>query len=74
VLALLAHGLANAAIADRLCIADSTVKSHVAALFSKLGVSSREDAIAVARSSARPGADAVQAQRVGDPRRRRQII
>ena len=44
VLRLLAAGLTNAEIADRLVVSVRTVDSHVAAIFTKLGVSSRQDA------------------------------
>lgn len=48
VLALLAEGLANKAIADRLGISDQTVKFHVAAILGKLGVANRTEAVRVA--------------------------
>jgi two-component system, NarL family, response regulator YdfI len=48
VLALLAEGLANKAIADRLTISDQTVKFHVAAILGKLGVANRTEAVRVA--------------------------
>jgi dTDP-4-amino-4,6-dideoxygalactose transaminase/DNA-binding NarL/FixJ family response regulator len=44
VLSLLALGLANAEIAQRLFLARSTVKSHLTSAFGKLGVSSRREA------------------------------
>jgi two-component system, NarL family, nitrate/nitrite response regulator NarL len=45
VLALLAEGLANRAIADRLGISRHTVKFHVNALLQKLGVTRRTEAV-----------------------------
>jgi DNA-binding NarL/FixJ family response regulator len=48
VLALLALGLPNKAIALRLGISDHTVKFHVSTIFSKLGASSRTEAVMVA--------------------------
>ena len=48
VLELLAEGLANKAIAERLGISDQTVKFHVAAILGKLGVANRTEAVRVA--------------------------
>lgn len=48
VLAMLAEGLANRAIAARLGISEHTVKTHLGALFAKLGVDSRTEAVASA--------------------------
>ncbi|MCE9668812.1 response regulator transcription factor [Myxococcus stipitatus] len=45
VLALLAEGLSNKAIADRLSISDHTAKFHVNAVLSKLGVQRRTEAV-----------------------------
>jgi DNA-binding NarL/FixJ family response regulator len=44
VLMLICGGLSNADIADRLVIAHSTVKTHVASILSKLGVANRVEA------------------------------
>jgi DNA-binding NarL/FixJ family response regulator len=44
VIAMLAEGLGNKVIAARLGISDHTVKSHVASIFAKLGVSTRAEA------------------------------
>lgn len=48
VLALLVEGLTNPEIADRLYISDSTVKTHVSNILSKLGVSTRTEAASLA--------------------------
>lgn len=48
VLALLASGLSNSEIAARLSVSRSTAKAHVTNILSKLGVSSRGEAIALA--------------------------
>jgi DNA-binding CsgD family transcriptional regulator len=45
---LLAQGLRNSAIAKRLFVTTKTVDHHVSAIFTKLGVSSRAEAIAMA--------------------------
>jgi DNA-binding NarL/FixJ family response regulator len=47
VLRLVAGGLTNSEIADRLILAESTVKCHLSSGFRKLGVSSRAEAAAV---------------------------
>lgn len=49
VLGLVAEGAANTEIAARLHISDATVKSHLVHIYTKLGVSSRTAAVAVAR-------------------------
>jgi NarL family two-component system response regulator LiaR len=48
VLALMVEGLNNTQIAGRLTISPSTVKSHVSNILSKLGVSSRTEAVTLA--------------------------
>lgn len=50
VLRLVARGASNADVAARLHITDATVKSHLAHVFSKLGVSSRTAAVSAARA------------------------
>jgi len=51
VLDLLARGLTNAAIAERLGLSGKTVRNHVSNLFSKLGVADRAAAVAKARDA-----------------------
>jgi two-component system, NarL family, response regulator LiaR len=48
VLALLVKGMSNPEIAERLFISRSTVKVHISSILSKLGVSSRAEAISLA--------------------------
>jgi DNA-binding NarL/FixJ family response regulator len=51
VLTLIASGLNNAAIADRLGLATNTVGNHISNIFAKLQVASRAEAIVRARSA-----------------------
>jgi DNA-binding NarL/FixJ family response regulator len=48
ILAMLARNLGNPDIAARLFVSRKTIEHHVSAILGKLGVSSREDAVAVA--------------------------
>ena len=51
VLSLLCQGLTNSAIAERLVRSVRTVDHHLAAIYAKLGVSSRSEAAAAARQA-----------------------
>ncbi|HEY4440087.1 MAG TPA: response regulator transcription factor [Candidatus Elarobacter sp.] len=45
VLGMLARGLSNRRIAERLAISENTVKAHVAAILAKLGAATRTEAV-----------------------------
>lgn len=51
VVRLMAEGFNNAQIAERLAIALPTVKTHINNIFSKLGISTRSDAITAATAA-----------------------
>ncbi|TFD28376.1 response regulator [Cryobacterium cryoconiti] len=51
VLALVAEGLSNTEVARHLHLSETTVKSHLAHIYPKLGVASRTAAVAAARQS-----------------------
>jgi NarL family two-component system response regulator LiaR len=63
VLALMAHGLTNTQIGAQLIISGATAKFHVSSILSKLEVSSRTEAVALAvQHQLTPGPDAASAR------------
>ena len=55
VIALIAHGKSDAAIADALSLSRNTVRNHVARLYAKIGAHNRGEAIVWARERGHPG-------------------
>jgi DNA-binding NarL/FixJ family response regulator len=51
VLILIAHGLSNTEIADRLYVSEATIKTHVAHLYRKLGARDRAQAAVIAHQA-----------------------
>lgn len=64
VLALLHKGLTNAEIAERLILAESTIKSHIASIFHKLGIHSRKEVAAALADIDGPARSAAPESRV----------
>ena len=51
VLALIADGLSNREISDRLCVSENTVKTHSSRLFDKLGAKRRTQAVHLGKAA-----------------------
>lgn len=51
ILGLIAEGLSNREIADRLCLSENTVKTHSSRLFDKLGARRRTQAVQIGKAS-----------------------
>ncbi len=51
ILELIASGLSNREIADRLCVSENTVKTHSSRLFDKLGARRRTQAVQIGKAS-----------------------
>ena len=50
ILGLIATGLSNREIADRLCVSENTVKTHSSRLFDKLGAKRRTQAVQIGQA------------------------
>ena len=57
ILQLIAQGLTNMTITERLVLSPKTVRNHVSAVFAKLQVAGRSEAIVCAREAGLGGAD-----------------
>ena len=68
VLALVRNGLTNAEIAERLYLAESTIKSHLSSIFTKFGVRSRKEVAAVFADEG--PAPAIAVSKTGEPPKR----
>ena len=55
VLALMAEGLSNPEIAERLCVSRATAKHHVSSILAKLGAATRVEAVTMAINQHLPG-------------------
>jgi DNA-binding CsgD family transcriptional regulator len=51
ILGLIAEGLSNREIADRLCVSENTVKTHSSRLFDKLGAKRRTQAVQIGKAA-----------------------
>ena len=67
VLELLTQGLDNAAMAQRLCMSDKTVRNHLSTIYSKLGVNSRAKAVLWVEAHTEALAAARQADKTARP-------
>jgi DNA-binding NarL/FixJ family response regulator len=67
VLALVREGLTNAEIAERLFLAESTIKSHLSSIFTKFGVRSRKEVAAAFADGESAFGEAVALVAKGEP-------